>query len=64
MRSRTTRKPSAQARKEIAGALAALKRARIRAEEIAAATGTMLIEAVDGKPIRVKPRQGLKTPAE
>lgn len=64
MTSRTTRKPSAQARKEVAGALAALKRARIRAEEIAAATGTMLIEAVNGKPVRVKPRQGLKTPAE
>jgi hypothetical protein len=64
MRSPATKKPSAQARKEIAGALAALKRARIRAEGIAAATGTMLIDAVNGKPVRVKPRQGLKTPAE
>jgi hypothetical protein len=42
---------------EGAAALAALKRARQRAEEVAARTGTMLIQAVNGKPIRVKPRQ-------
>jgi hypothetical protein len=40
---------------ETAGALAALKRARRRAEEIAARTGTALIQAVDGKPVRVQP---------
>jgi len=37
------------------GSTAALKRARKRAEEIAARTGTALIQAVDGKPVRVKP---------
>jgi hypothetical protein len=37
------------------GALAALRRARRRAEETAARTGTALIEAVDGKPVRVAP---------
>lgn len=42
---------------ETAGALAALERARHRAEEIAAATGTALIQAVDGKPVRVQPRR-------
>ena len=36
-------------------ALAALKRARRRAEELAARTGTALIQAVDGKPVRVLP---------
>ncbi len=36
-------------------ALKALKRARRRAEELAASTGTALIQAVDGKPIRVQP---------
>jgi hypothetical protein len=40
---------------EAAGALAALKRARKRAEEIAARTGTDLIQVVDGKIVRVKP---------
>lgn len=39
----------------IARALAALFRARKRAEEIARATDTYLIEAVDGKPVRVRP---------
>ena len=42
---------------ETAGALAALERARQRAEEIAAATGTALIQAVDGKPVRVQPHR-------
>ena len=36
-------------------ALAALRRARKRAEEIAARTGTALIESDDGKPVRVQP---------
>ncbi len=36
-------------------ALAALKRARKRAEKIAAETETDLIQAVDGKPVRVSP---------
>jgi hypothetical protein len=38
-----------------ADVLAALTRARRRAEEIAARTNTALIQAVDGKPVRVDP---------
>jgi hypothetical protein len=38
-----------------AGAFAALLRARKRAEDVARTTGTCLIEAVDGKPVRVAP---------
>jgi len=45
-----------------AGALAALVRARRRAEEIAARTGTALIQAVDGKPVRVDPRRSAQRP--
>ena len=41
--------------KERKAALTALKRARLRAEELAAKTGTSLIQAVDGKPVRVPP---------
>jgi hypothetical protein len=37
-------------------ALAALLRARQRAERLALMTGTFLIQAVDGKPVRVAPR--------
>lgn len=40
----------------IEATLAALRRARRRAERIALATGTCIIEAVDGKPVRVSPR--------
>lgn len=36
-------------------ALAALRRARKRAEAVARATGTDLVESVDGKPVRVPP---------
>jgi hypothetical protein len=36
-------------------ALAALKRARKRAEELAAATGTAIVEWRDGKLIRIYP---------
>ncbi len=41
---------------ERAGALAALIRARKRAEEIAIRTGTAIIQAVDGKPVRIDPK--------
>ena len=41
--------------KEGQEALAALKRARRRAEKLAAATGTAIIEAIDGKPVRISP---------
>lgn len=41
------------------GALAALRRARNRAERIAWMTGTDLIQAVDGKVVRVAPRPGI-----
>jgi hypothetical protein len=44
---------------EAKGALAALRRARLQAERTALITGTCLIQAVDGKPVRVPPRQGL-----
>lgn len=43
-------------------ALAALKRARLRAERLAAATGTDIIEAVDGKPVRVRPSRVSEMP--
>lgn len=35
--------------------LAALKRARRRAERVARATGTSIVEARDGRPILIKP---------
>ncbi len=41
---------------DINGVLAALRRARRRAERLALATGTCIVEAVDGKPVRVPPR--------
>lgn len=40
---------------EFEGALAAMKRARLRAEEIARATGTHLVEVHDGKVVFVQP---------
>jgi polysaccharide deacetylase 2 family uncharacterized protein YibQ len=40
---------------ESTAALAALKRARRRAEEIAARTGTAIVLAVGGAPVRVMP---------
>ena len=40
---------------EIAGPLAALVRARARAEELAARTGTKLVQVVDGKVVLVDP---------
>jgi hypothetical protein len=36
-------------------ALAALRRARQRAERIALATNTCIVQSVDGKPVRVSP---------
>jgi hypothetical protein len=39
----------------LAGAMAALRRARKRAEEIAAATGTAIVMEIDGKIVRVYP---------
>ena len=44
---------------EAEAALAALRRARLQAERIALITGTCLIQAVDGRPVRVPPRRGL-----
>ena len=37
------------------GALAAMKRARLRAEEVARVTGTHLVEVEDGKVVFVQP---------
>ena len=42
-------------RKEAEGVLAALKRARRRAEDLAIATGTKLVESKDGKTVLVGP---------
>jgi hypothetical protein len=50
------RKPITQAKDPwLAGALPALRRARQRAEEIARDTGTSLVLAKDGRPVRVRP---------
>lgn len=48
-------KRAADSDPEIAGALAALKRARLRAEAVAAATGTALVFAINGELVRVRP---------
>jgi hypothetical protein len=49
-------KPVEQARtRELALALAALRRARRRAEEIAIATNTSIVQVEDGQVVRVKP---------
>jgi hypothetical protein len=51
-----TKKPeNDKAEQNRQAALAALKRASLRAEKLAAETGTDLIQAVDGKPVRVPP---------
>ena len=46
---------------EAEAALAALRRARLEAERIALITGTCLIQAEDGKPVRVLPRSETAT---
>jgi hypothetical protein len=58
MSTETNARDPRRGEEEREAALAALKRARRRAEEIAAATGTMLIQSADGKPVRVRPRKG------
>ena len=51
-------KPIEQARNPLlASALAALRRARQRAEEIAIASNTALVTVVDGEIVRVHPSQ-------
>jgi hypothetical protein len=60
-------KPVEQARtRELALALPALRRARQRAEEIAIATNTYIVQVEDGRIVHVKPdelkRSALKTP--
>lgn len=52
----TSKARASRRQREVEGALNALKRARVRAEEIAAATGTKLIEWRDGQAVRVDPR--------
>jgi hypothetical protein len=47
---------------DVVAGLAALRRARLRAERLALATGTYLIEAADGKPVRVVPRPEVALP--
>jgi hypothetical protein len=52
----TSRKQGSEGlEQERKAALAAMKRARRRAEEIATKTGTALIQAENGKPVRVIP---------
>ena len=48
---------------EIEGALEALKRAGVRAEELATATGTALIFWQDGRTVRVEPRAKVRGPS-
>jgi hypothetical protein len=58
-------KPIDQARNLLlAAALPALLRARERAEEIAIATNTPLVQVIDGKVVRVYPRGDGKVAAE
>jgi RNase P/RNase MRP subunit POP5 len=45
-----------------ADVLAALLRARRRAEELAVRTSTALIQAVDGKPVRIEPPRNPQQP--
>ena len=44
---------------EIAGEMAAFKRARRRAEAVAAATGTALVFVRDGRIVRIRPKPPL-----
>lgn len=44
---------------EIAGEVAAFKRARRRAEVVAAATGTALVIVRDGRIVRIRPQPAL-----
>ncbi len=46
-------KPDPEFEKELEGVLAALKRAKRRAEDLAIATGTGLVESKDGKTVFV-----------
>jgi hypothetical protein len=49
--------PEEQLSPESRGALAALRRARLRAERLAAATGTCIVMEIDGKIIRERPSE-------
>ena len=58
-------KPVEQAKTpELALALPALRRARKRAEEIAIATNTALIQVEDGQVVRVHPRAAGERPSK
>ena len=48
---------------EVNGVLAALRSARRRAEGLTLATGTCIVEAVDGEPVHVPPRADLSSAA-
>jgi hypothetical protein len=48
----------------LAGTLPALLRARKRAEELAAATNTSLVEVVGGKVVHVRPPSSVSGPAK
>jgi len=48
---------------EVAGEVAAHKRARLRAEKIAATTGTALVLVRNGRLVRIRPEQPLTSSA-
>ena len=48
---------------EIAGEVAAHKRARLRAEKVAATTGTALVLVMNGRLIRIRPERPLASSA-
>jgi hypothetical protein len=58
-------KPLEQAKRPLlARTLPALLRARKRAEELAAATNTLLVEVVDGKVVHVRPPSRVSGPGK
>ena len=58
-------KPIEQAKNPLlARTLPALLRARKRAEELAAATNTLLVQVVDGKVVHVRPPLPMSGPAK
>jgi hypothetical protein len=55
MKTKAPFKPTAEDDAQLLRALAALKRARLRAEEIARATGTQLVQYENGQIVYVDP---------
>lgn len=55
--------PTPRHREFALAGLAALRRARVRAEEIARATGTLLVFVEDGRVVHVRPAEKPASPA-